>query len=72
MESELIFAVVIFLFGLSSVIFAKPLGIRQYNYNLRRRILLRFGVKFIVGYFRIVGINMIVIAIFFLMLWYIK
>jgi len=69
MEPELLFAFVVFIVGLSLVIFAKPLGIRQYNFDVRWKILLMFGVKFRVWFFRIAGIVMICIAIFVLMLW---
>ena len=69
MEPELLFAIVVFIVGLSLVIFAKPLGIRQYNFDLRWKILLRFGIKFRVRFFRIAGIIMICTAIFVLILW---
>ena len=69
MESELIFAIVVLFLGLSSVIFAKPLGIRQYNFDLRWKILLRFRIKFRTWFFRIAGILMMCIAIFVLILW---
>ena len=72
MESELIFAIVVFILGLSSVIFAKPLGIKQYNFDLRWKILLRFGINFRVWFFKITGILMICIAVFVVMIWFFR
>lgn len=82
MEPELLFAAVLFIFGLGLVIFATRLGISQQNFDAgvikylgngiwakRWQVLVDLGVKFRVRFFRISGILMMCIAIFVLMLW---
>lgn len=66
MGYQLIFAVVYFILGLSLAIFAKPIGIKDYKYDLRWKILLMFGIKFRVWFLRIAGILMMLIALFVL------
>ncbi len=80
MGPELLFAIVVFIFGLGLMIFAKPLGIRQQNFDAgvvkyfgdsiwakRWQVLVDPGVKFQVRFFRIAGILMMCIALFVVM-----
>ena len=66
MGYQLIFAVGYFIFGLSLAIFAKPIAIKDYKYDLRWKILLMFGIKFRVWFLRIAGILMMCMAVFYL------
>ncbi len=66
MGYQLIFVVVYFILGLILGIFAKPIGIKDYKYDLRWKILTRFGIKFRVRFLRIAGIIMMLMALFVL------
>lgn len=66
MGYHLIFAVAYFILGISLAIFAKPIAIKDYKYDLRWKILLMFGIKFRVWFLRIAGILMMLMALFVL------
>ena len=66
MGYQLIFMVGYFIIGLSLAIFAKPIAIKDYKYDLRWKILLMFGIKFRIWFLRIAGIIMICMASFIL------
>ena len=66
MGYQLIFAVAYFILGLGLAIFAKPIAIIDYKYDLKWKILLMFGIKFRVWFLRIAGIIMILMALFVL------
>jgi len=83
MEYELIFGIVVFAIGLSSVIFATKLGLRSYNFDVGVgkhlgsgvisawwNNLVELGINFRVWFFRITGILMICIAIFVVIIWF--
>jgi len=66
MVYQLIFVITYFIIGLGLAIFAKPIAIIDYKYDLRWKILLMFGIKFRVWFLRIAGIIMMLIALFVL------
>ena len=83
MEYELIFGIVVFAIGLSSVLFATKLGLRSYNFDVGVgkhlgsgvisawwNNLVELGINFRVWFSRITGILCISIAIFTFFLWF--
>jgi hypothetical protein len=66
MGYQLIFVVAYFIIGLSLAIFAEPIARKDYNIDLRWKILLMFGIKFRIWFLRIAGIIMICMALFIL------
>ena len=58
----LIFTVVYLVLGVVLAVFAKPIAVKDYSYDLKWKFMLMFGLTFRIWYLRIAGILMICMA----------
>ena len=58
----LIFTVVYLVAGVVLAIFAKPIAVKDYSYDLKWKFMLMFGLTFRIWFLRIAGIIMVCMA----------
>jgi len=64
----LIFTVVYLVIGVVLAVFAKPIAVKDYSYDLKWKFMLMFGLTFRIWFLRIAGILMICMAVASLLL----
>ena len=62
MSYLLIFTVVYLVIGVVLAIFAKPIAVKDYSYDLKWKFMLMFGLTFRIWFLRIAGIIMVCMA----------
>ena len=62
MSYLLIFTVVYLVLGVVLAVFAKPIAVKDYSYDLKWKFMLMCGLTFRIWFFRIAGILMVCMA----------
>ena len=68
MSYLLIFTVVYLVIGVVLAIFAKPIAVKDYSYDLKWKFMLMFGLTFRIWFLRTAGILMVCMAVASLLL----